>query len=500
MGLCASVREDWREKSLALPVRQKSKRSPQPKAIASKDMSSCASPMVPNTTMLKASTSRPEPEQNGTKEVTMMTGESRVEHSWIDTLSVPVFVMDLSKFVTGWNIKTAETTRIPAQDILNRPLGSVVHIDSADRLEMAVKAIENGGDSSVCDLTFSNCGHLCHMHIKLSAQLDSKGQTSAIVCFAETSKSPINDPPITPVPRPSIENDGSDAQQINHSKIQTDDSFMELASLIEIAHAPIFGVNRSGEIDLWNYMSAETLGFSKDLVLGKSLVEFFIGPASRQSAQAVVDQALAGNSTANYELEIETKAGQVRYLLANVSSRPNSSGDVIGVVVFAQDVTESAQNDRAVAAMARELRQLLDTANTPIFGVDTAGLVNEWNDRTSEVTGFSGDEAFNKPLVETFIVPDLQPSVQEILDNALRGRGTSNIELEIRTKDNETRYLLVNATTRRDAESNIVGVVCIAQDVTEAIKHDRAVAAMANELRQLIDTANAPIFGIDRDG
>jgi PAS domain S-box-containing protein len=150
--------------------------------------------------------------------------------------------------------------------------------------------------------------------------------------------------------------------------------------------------------------------------------------------------------------------------------------------------------------MARELRQLLDTANTPIFGVDTAGLVNEWNDRTSEVTGFSGDEAFNKPLVETFIVPDLQPSVQEILDNALRGRGTSNIELEIRTKDNETRYLLVNATTRQDAEKNVVGVVCIAQDVTEAIKHDRAVSAMADELRQLIDTANAPIFGIDRDG
>ena len=33
--------------------------------------------------------------------------------------------------------------------------------------------------------------------------------------------------------------------------------------------------------------------------------------------------------------------------------------------------------------------------------------------------------------------------------------------------------------------------------MTEAAQHDRAVAAMANELRQLVDTANAPIFGID---
>ena len=58
----------------------------------------------------------------------------------------------------------------------------------------------------------------------------------------------------------------------------------------------------------------------------------------------------------------------------------------------------------------------------------------------------------------------------------------------------------MNATTRRDAENNIVGVVGVAQDVTEAAEHDRAVAAMANELRQLVDTANAPIFGIDVHG
>jgi PAS domain S-box-containing protein len=277
-------------------------------------------------------------------------------------------------------------------------------------------------------------------------------------------------------------------------------NYDEDSSFIENSHAPIFGVNTNGDINLWNNMSSELLGFSRPFVLGKSLVDSFIDPFFRLSVQAVLDVALDGNGTANYELEFQTQSGQTRYLLANISARRNSSGQVTGVVVLAQDVTESAQNDRAVAATARELRQLVDTANAPIFGVDTAGRVNEWNDKTAEITGFSGDEAFNQPLVETFIVPTLQPSVQQVLFNALRGRATSNFELEIRTKSNETRYLLVNATTRRDAENNVVGVVCIAQDVTEACKHDRAVAAMANELRQLIDTANAPIFGIDRDG
>jgi len=106
----------------------------------------------------------------------------------------------------------------------------------------------------------------------------------------------------------------------------------------------------------------------------------------------------------------------------------------------------------------------------------------------------------NLSIVSTFIVAKLGKSVRRVLDDALRGIETSNYELEFLTKSNEIRYLLVNATTRKNADQAIIGVVGVAQDVTEAAKHDRQVASIANELRQLVDTANAPIFGIDVKG
>ena len=86
--------------------------------------------------------------------------------------------------------------------------------------------------------------------------------------------------------------------------------------------------------------------------------------------------------------------------------------------------------------------------------------MNEWNSRTAEVTGYTKEEAFDCNLVENFIVPHMQESVQDVLDSALQGRGTSNFELEFRTKSGEIRHLLVNATTRRDASNAVVGVVC----------------------------------------
>ena len=76
---------------------------------------------------------------------------------------------------------------------------------------------------------------------------------------------------------------------------------------------------------------------------------------------------------------------------------------------------------------------------------------------TLSVDEHNVNEAFGKHLVSTFIVPKLRESVKEILDNALQGKETSNYELEIKTKTNEFRYLLVNATTRRNAENKIIG-------------------------------------------
>ncbi len=44
--------------------------------------------------------------------------------------------------------------------------------------------------------------------------------------------------------------------------------------------------------------------------------------------------------------------------------------------------------------------------------------------------------------------------------------------------------------TRRDEQGNVIGVVGICQDITNRLAQER-------EYSKLIDTANAPIFGVD---
>ena len=396
----------------------------------------------------------------------------------VDTANAPIFGIDVNGNVNEWNEKTAEITGYTKEEAWNNPLVSTFIVASLRNSVQEV--LDNallGRETSNYELEFrTKSNEIRYLLVNATTRRDPHNNIVGVVGVAQ---------------------DVTESKRHDHAVASMAN---ELRQLVDTANAPIFGIDVNGNVNEWNDKTVEITGFSKEEAFTKPLVETFIVPSLRQSVHEILDNALQGVETSNYELEFRTKSKEIRYLLVNATTRRDAENNIVGVVGVAQDVTEAAKHDRAVAAMANELRQLVDTANAPIFGIDVHGNVNEWNNKTAEITGFSVEEAVGNPLVKTFIVPKLRVSVQLILDNALKGVETSNYELEFRTKSNEVRYLLVNATTRRDAESNIVGVVGVAQDVTEAAQHDRAVAAMANELRQLVDTANAPIFGIDVNG
>ena len=60
--------------------------------------------------------------------------------------------------------------------------------------------------------------------------------------------------------------------------------------------------------------------------------------------------------------------------------------------------------------------------------------------------------------------------------------------------------MLLNATTRVDAASTPIGVIGVGQDITERKTAEQEVTRLAMDLQRLIDSANAPILGVDQDG
>ena len=220
--------------------------------------------------------------------------------------------------------------------------------------------------------------------------------------------------------------------------------------------------------------------------MGHSLVQEFITNDYQASVQAVLDRALDGDETENFEFPLITKAGAHIEVLLNATTRRDEQGNVIGVVGIGQDITGRI-------AQEREYSKLIDTANAPIFGVDTQGAVNVWNKSARKLVGYTPEEVMGKNLVREFITDEFKTAVQAVLDQALHGEETANFEFPLMTKGGVVLDVLLNATTRRDEQGNIIGVVGIGQDITGRLAQER-------EYTRLIDTANAPIFGVDTQG
>ncbi len=146
------------------------------------------------------------------------------------------------------------------------------------------------------------------------------------------------------------------------------------------------------------------------------------------------------------------------------------------------------------------MSRLIESANAPIFGVELNGMVTEWNQKAAEISGYPKQETMGKNLVQNFIQPDYRMSVSDVLQNDVAGNETANFEFVLKSKHGEAFTVLLNATTRRDGKGNVTGVVGVGQDITELNQVMATFKRVADDLTRLIDTASAPIFGIDTNG
>ena len=398
--------------------------------------------------------------------------------TFIDTANAPIFGIDANGLVNEWNNKSAAITGFSREEVLGRNL-----VQDFITKEYQVSVLE------VLDNALQG-----RETANFEFPLYTKDQRRVDVLLNATTRRDVNGYVV------GVLGVGQDITERKQVEIEKTRVAQELQTFIDTANAPIFGIDANGLVNEWNNKAAEITGFSKEEVLGKDLVRAYITEEFRASVKQVLDKALSGMETANFEFPLFTENERRVEVLLNATTRRDVTGAIVGVIGVGQDITERKHAEEEKARVALELQTFIDTANAPIFGIDAKGLVNEWNNKSAAITGFSREEVLGKDLVEVYISADFRASVNQVLENALQGQETANFEFPLYTKDQRRVEVLLNATTRRDVSGNVVGVLGVGQDITERKQVEVEKARVAQELRTFIDTANAPIFGIDANG
>ena len=151
----------------------------------------------------------------------------------------------------------------------------------------------------------------------------------------------------------------------------------DLTRLIDTANAPIIGIDAGGRVNEWNQTAERLTGFTKHDVLGKGLVGEFITDDYKDSVRGVLNLALGGQETSNYEFPLFTKQGDRLDVLLNSTTRRDATGRVIGVVGVGQDVT----------ALRKQQIRLHHAQKMESVGTLTGRIAHDFNNFLAAIQG-----------------------------------------------------------------------------------------------------------------
>ena len=379
---------------------------------------------------------------NEVDEVRARSAQTALElRQFVDTANAPIFGIDPQGMVNEWNQMAETITGFTKSEVFGKNLVEEI---IANEYKASVKQVFDdalaGKESANFELPlYTKANNRVEVLLNATTRRNASGKTVGVIGVG---------------------------QDITLVKTAQEQTALELRQFVETANAPIFGIDAQGMVNEWNQMAESITGFMKSEVLGKNLVEGFITEEYKASVKQVFDRALRGTEATNFEFPLYTKGGRRVEVLLNATTRRSVDGSITGVIGVGQDITLAKTAQAQSEQTALELRQFVETANAPIFGIDAQGMVNEWNQMAETITGFMKSEVLGKNLVEEIIAQEYKTSVKHVFDEALAGKESANFEFPLYTKGGRRVEVLLNATTRRSVDGSIIGVIGVGQDIT----------------------------------
>lgn len=154
--------------------------------------------------------------------------------------------------------------------------------------------------------------------------------------------------------------------------------YFTLRSIINSANALIFSIDRQYCYTSYNKRHAAVMQalYGVEIETGQSLLDYMSVPEDREAARGNLDRALAGEQLVEEAYSGEELRSRQYFQVAH-SPIKTETGEVIGVAVLAQDMTERKLAEEALCRLNRELRAISSCNQTLIRAEDEQTLLND---------------------------------------------------------------------------------------------------------------------------
>jgi two-component system, sensor histidine kinase and response regulator len=141
---------------------------------------------------------------------------------------------------------------------------------------------------------------------------------------------------------------------------------------------------------------------------------------------------------------------------------------------------------KSIEVANRELANIVQCSGVAIFGSTLDGVITSWNSGAEKLLGYSHDELKGKNL-SMLVPPDKRDECADLSQRNRQGQLIENLETLRQRKDGTLVEVSLTRSPVLDQSGRIVGVSCIARDITERKQAEKRVSefysCVSHELR-----------------
>jgi PAS domain S-box-containing protein len=152
---------------------------------------------------------------------------------------------------------------------------------------------------------------------------------------------------------------------------------------------------------------------------------------------------------------------------------------------LSEDLIRASRLSREVIANERRWRQLIDSIQLLVIGLDRDGRITAMNPFAEEISGYSATEMLGRNYLE-FVAEDEREDIKAAIDRGLRGDPRSENERILTTRDGEKKIVRWRSVVLRNLDGEPEGLLSVGADVTEGRESEARLQRTTGELERTV--------------